>query len=462
MSSRGAQGTPDKAPSPLGFVVRVGAWVVLFFGALRIPWIQAHLLLPFAGWQGDLACSLAGTDRGSVVVDFSCTGADAMALCLGTVLAFPASWRQRFAGGAAGLLLISALNTLRIASVSRVVERADLFRLLHVYVWPAILVLVAAMFVFAWMRWVERGGPTATLRGSQAWRFGLATAALLLLYYAVSPWLYSSDLVLALARAAAGGAGRVMQWIGVEAEVTQNRLYTSEGAWVVTQECVATPLIPVYLAAVAVVRLSFLRRCLALLVTVPLFVALGSARLLVLALPTTLVGSHDTAVHGFYQALAAAVLLVIAARRANVGRARVVAAGALGAVVFASLQWAGEAFARMVPAGLGALHLGHGWSDPQRALVVLPAFQLGFWLALWWVGGETPRGRELMRGVLLLVALQVVLVVTLGELAIHLGLAVPVVFVRLVALAGPLALHARGVIARAPRRGRGEWVEHGS
>ncbi|MDX1382529.1 MAG: hypothetical protein R3190_02740, partial [Thermoanaerobaculia bacterium] len=143
------------------FVLRVAVWVALFFGFLRIPWVEENLLLPFADYQGDIACSLAGTPRGSVIIDLSCTGSDAMALCLGAVFAFPATWRRRLLGGLGGLVLISVVNTIRIGSVSRVVGDRELFDLLHVYVWPAIIIAVAAGYVFLWMRWVSASGSGA-------------------------------------------------------------------------------------------------------------------------------------------------------------------------------------------------------------------------------------------------------------------------------------------------------------
>ena len=67
------------------------------------------------------------------------------------IFAFPASWRARIRGGSVGLLLIVALNTLRIGTLSFVAGNGSLMTLLHVYVWPAILIVAVAAYVFAWM-----------------------------------------------------------------------------------------------------------------------------------------------------------------------------------------------------------------------------------------------------------------------------------------------------------------------
>ena len=68
-------------------------------------------------------------------------------------------------------------------------------------------------------------------------------------------------------------------------------LSTGRGGFLVTQECISTPLIPVYLAAVCVYARAWRPRMLGILAAAPLFVGLGIARLLVVALPPALIGS---------------------------------------------------------------------------------------------------------------------------------------------------------------------------
>ena len=78
-----------------GFVLRALGWVAVLFGGMRLAWVQDNLLLPSADLQHGLACALTGASRVAVVVDQSCTGSDAMALCLCAIFAFPAAWRRR-------------------------------------------------------------------------------------------------------------------------------------------------------------------------------------------------------------------------------------------------------------------------------------------------------------------------------------------------------------------------------
>ncbi len=439
-----------------GFVLRALGWVALLFGGMRLPWVQDNLLVPSASLQHGFACALTGAPRDAVVVNQSCTGSDAMALCLGAIFAFPATWRRRLVGAAIGLACILAVNTVRIGSLSLVVADRELFQLLHVYVWPAVIVLVAAVYVYFWMgSAVAAGAAGGTRRLSPATagesavgdgtvlRFLVIAASLVTLYYLVhGRWLASASLG-AIAETVARTAAFLMAAVGLEVTVTEQVVRTAHGAWIVTPECATTPLIPIYLAAALTVRLGAVQRVLAILAAGPLFFSLAVSRLLVLALPPALVGSPTDAVHAFYQFLAAAGLIALAAHRAagRPGwRRRLAASLAVGAV-------AGALAAPINPFRLelwqhlaGALHLGHGVLDSQGAMVLMPVFQIGLFAALWQAGGRPWRLTPVGGRLLLLVASQVAVVIAIGELANHLGARTPIVLIRAWALLVPALL----------------------
>lgn len=389
---------PPALTGSLGFLSRAAAWALLFFGAARVPWIQQNLLIPFARAQGVVACGLAGTDPNSVFIGLSCTGADPMALVLASVLAFPVAWRRRLEGAAVGLGLILVLNIARIGTLSVVVQKREIFNLLHVYVWPAVLIVAAAAYVFYWMgravtATAGAGHPArpdgsslnATISRFLGWLLLFVVG-----FYALSPWLMHSRAVLELARWATHASAAVMSLALIPATVNGNFLHTPHGSWAVTQECIVTPLLPVYLAAVAVLPISGGRRLLAGAAAIPLFLALGSARLLVLAVPAAIVGSHLVAVHAFYQTLLAATLVALAAWLAE-GESRLRSrlrrtskAFALGSVVGLAVGLLFEAALRPALASVSpSLHLGHGFQDPQGALTLLPGFLTGTFTGLW-------------------------------------------------------------------------------
>ncbi len=435
-------------PATLGFLLRALGWFALIFGVTRIAWVERHLLVPYAGILAGLAAG--GRPAPGVVVDQSCTGADAMALCLGVVLAFPASWRRRLAGAAGGLALIAVANVLRIATLSAVVDDRPLFELLHLRLWPAALIVLTAGFVFLWMRWASAPATAAAPRPAATapvWRFLAWTLVLVAAYYAVHDRLLASAALLEVARFAAAAASVVIGAFGGTAEVSENYLRTAYGSWVVTPECVTTPLIPVYLAAALAAPLARRSRALALALAAPLFTLLATLRLLVLALPQAVVGSHFVAVHAFYQLVVAVALVAwfatreapADAPRRGEGRERRAARGlALGAAA-AVVAGAADAFAlRPLAAGalLPELHLGHGAADEQGVTTFLLAFEVGLFVALARAAGASLGGRRLAgAAAVALVALATTAV--LGELATHLGFEAPAVWIRAWALAVP-------------------------
>ena len=155
---------PDPPPSSgvLRFALTAGAWCIGLFGVMRLGWVERQLLLPFAQLQERVADQLTGVQTDAVYVDASCSGGDAMALCLGAVLAFPAPWSARLRGAGIGLLVIMAFNTVRIGNLSLVAAYPSLLDILHIYVWPAILIVVAVAYVYAWMR--RQMGPAVQRR----------------------------------------------------------------------------------------------------------------------------------------------------------------------------------------------------------------------------------------------------------------------------------------------------------
>ena len=157
----------DITPHPTSarnFVLRGVAASLGLFALLRFAWIEAHLVLPFTQTQAALAARGFGAPASPVAATLACSGTDALALCLGAVLAYPAAWRRRLAGVAGGAILIVSLNTMRIGTLGLVAASPRWFTALHLYVWPAVLTLAIAGYVFAWMRSADRADPQSLLR----------------------------------------------------------------------------------------------------------------------------------------------------------------------------------------------------------------------------------------------------------------------------------------------------------
>ena len=157
--------TPRVTTDAAGFALRAGAASLAFFGLLRLTWVEAHAVLPATRLQAWIAASVFGAPAAPVEATLACSGTDAIALCLGAILAYPAAWRVRAAGAAGGLALILGLNIARIGTIGRAAASPSWFDALHLYVWPAVLTLAIAGYVFGWMSRADRA---ATIVGGTA------------------------------------------------------------------------------------------------------------------------------------------------------------------------------------------------------------------------------------------------------------------------------------------------------
>ena len=446
----------------LRFALTIGVWFVGLFGLMRLGWVQHTLLTPFAQLQQRVADQLTGVTSSLLYADASCSGGDPMALCMGAIFAYPAAWGSRLRGAALGLAAITTLNVVRLGSLSMVAENRGLLDALHLYVWPGILILAAAAYVYGWMDRQGSGGGgsgrppapgaaaagvfgTVPVLGGATRRFLVLTAALVAAYFAAAPFFYQSSLVRVLAGWVALAGGTILTAAGTEATVVGVGIRTAHGGFAVTQECVFTPLIPVYLAGVLAAPLVPWRRALALAATPVIFLAIGVARVLVLAVPAALVGSYEVAIHGFSQTLVA-VLLVAAAAVWTAGNGRQGAGRALMAVGvgLAAGFAAAPVLGALLGGGAAALQAlaghGHPFVDAQGAAAVLPAFQVGLFAALWAAVAGRAGWRRALLGAGVLAATQAALALPVGELAFHVGFDPHVSLIRAWTVVAPVAL----------------------
>lgn len=446
------------------FALTALAWSIALFAAVRLSWIDLTVVAWLIETQRDLALWYGATPTRTVIVDASCSGADVIALCLAVTFAYPVAWRQRLLGAMGGVALILVLNTARIGTLFSTASQPALFNALHLYVWPAALILATGLYVLVWTARTGAAGQGAGIGAAVRpahiekahWhRFGLASVGLLVLYAGAAPWTMTSA---AIARAGvwtAGAAGQVLSFAGISATATGNVLATSRGAFQVTQECLLTPLVPIYLAAAIALPMRRRTRAWLLIAALPAFFLLGIIRVLVLALPPALVASPIFVAHGFYQLVTGAALIGAAAwwalsraaepaRRSQIiGRSALAMTAALGAgvtlgdVVGRSAIWLTAAASTLAP------HALTGWALPgdlQGALPLLPAYQVGLFAGLWCALAPLGAPGRLVLGLAVLALLQSALLVTLGETALHLGLPGHPLIIRALAIALPATL----------------------
>jgi exosortase family protein XrtM len=156
-------------PGPLAFCVRfvlvlgvvslasVLAWNTAPFESLvhtplnRINAWLAHVTLRALGVTSHLSGTFVVSREFSIEIVPACTGLFNYFFLFAAVLAFPAPWRARIRGFGLGAALIFLLNLIRIVSLFFVgASYPDLFKDLHYYVWPGILIIAVCFFLYAW------------------------------------------------------------------------------------------------------------------------------------------------------------------------------------------------------------------------------------------------------------------------------------------------------------------------
>ncbi|MEO8359957.1 MAG: hypothetical protein ABI672_08000 [Vicinamibacteria bacterium] len=392
-------------------------------GLIRLGWFEAQFVLPLTAAQAWLAFALFGSSSSRINVTLACSGADAVVLCAGAILAYPSRLGLRLTGVVMGTLMILALNILRIGTLGLASSSLFWFEALHVYIWPGVLALAIAGYVYAWMLVANRSPSStdetpwnrpakdASLANTGA-RFLILAAVFAVIFVATSKAYLESETVLAVASFIAQTAAALLGFVGLPAASAANVLSTARGSFLVTQECIVTPVIPLYLAGVLTYVSEGRRRLLAVAVAIPLFIVLGIARLLVVALPEALVASPLEAIHSFYQWLSWFVVVLIAARWRHGSALRAwpttLLGGAIGVSVALTL---GPSYAALLVTG----PIGQVGNDPQGALVLLPSFQVGLYLALAVAAFGSLRWQRLVIGLGLLATSQIALFLLLTE-----------------------------------------------
>jgi S-adenosylmethionine decarboxylase len=413
------------------FLIHGALWSTALFGVIRLPWMDQHVISALIAFQQRLVQWYAGPPHSSLVVTSSCSGADVMALCLGVMLAYPVAWRRRLAGALSGAALILGVNAVRLATLYRTTSPTTLVRL-HEYVWPALVVFIALGYVTWWMRRQNRDQSGS----STPPRLIATSAAGLVAYTAAVPWVFTSTAMVRVGAWTAASSGFVLGSLGATVRTSGATLATSRGMFEVTPQCLFTPILPIYLAAVLTVPMRRGTRVAWLIATLPLLFVLGVTRLLVLALPPVLASHPTFLAHGFYELLLGAALIVatahVALRRESGAHAssRTIAALATGlaTAVLAGgawqtgLVWAARVVQHVAPATLIQLT---GPVDQQGALALLPVTQLALLVGLWLAATGGRRFARLAVSVGLLAASQVVLLVALGALSSRTGLYAP-------------------------------------
>ncbi|MES2821050.1 MAG: exosortase H [Pseudomonadota bacterium] len=146
---------------------------VLFVLELTAP-VQRWLVVPFTELLALLSIGLIRLLDPQVVasgihlydipsgfamsIEAGCNGIEASIILLAAIVAFPASWGQKFWGLAVGLASLHALNLVRIISLFYLGQwDMRLFEWAHLYIWQALIMVDVLIVFLLWLRYLRRG-----------------------------------------------------------------------------------------------------------------------------------------------------------------------------------------------------------------------------------------------------------------------------------------------------------------
>jgi len=167
-SATGSPASADAAARRKRSIVFVAKFLALLLAfALFVAWrpVNDHLVVPFTTGVAKVSGAILNamservtvngteirTAGFSVDVENGCNGDEKALLFAAAVLAFPASWRARGIGLAAGFLGIQALNLVRVVSLFWIGHhKPALFSTAHTVLWQSVVVLFGVLLFLVW------------------------------------------------------------------------------------------------------------------------------------------------------------------------------------------------------------------------------------------------------------------------------------------------------------------------
>ncbi len=128
---------------------------------------SVELVLRLTPFETKVQGSLVKFHTFTMRIVSECSGAEAMAIFCASVIAFPATVRQKLLAIGLGMPALYVVNVLRLVCLGFIgafVKNRELFHFAHIYVWQTIFILFV---VCIWLLWIEkvvkrgRGGKVA-------------------------------------------------------------------------------------------------------------------------------------------------------------------------------------------------------------------------------------------------------------------------------------------------------------
>lgn len=154
------------------FVIVFTLVLVGLFTVEMLAPVQEHVITPFTGILANISAGIIlpfdssvvahgkilqfGDSGFAVSIEAGCNGVEATIVLIAAVIAFPASWRARLTAIGLGFLAIQAMNIVRIISLFYLGDwNLDLFSWVHLYLWPALIMLDVLIVFIVYLRYLS-------------------------------------------------------------------------------------------------------------------------------------------------------------------------------------------------------------------------------------------------------------------------------------------------------------------
>ena len=123
-------------------------------------WIAAT-----ATWLAQRAGSAAVVVNGNYIsaagttlnINHECTGVFVLFVLISFVGAYPARWHTKLIGIVIGVIGLTLVNVIRIATLVRIVEfYPDAFVYFHEYIWQGAFLMLVTLYAITWVEWSRR------------------------------------------------------------------------------------------------------------------------------------------------------------------------------------------------------------------------------------------------------------------------------------------------------------------
>ena len=159
----------------LRFFAAFIALQAFLFGLELTPWGQEYFVVPWTSALAKISAWLVtvvdpgvasagkvlrSTVNGfAVSIEAGCNGVEATIVLVAAMLAFPAPWKNKLVGLAAGTLAVQGLNVVRVISLFYLGQwNMRAFEWAHLYVWQALIMLDVLIVWLVWVRMLPRTG----------------------------------------------------------------------------------------------------------------------------------------------------------------------------------------------------------------------------------------------------------------------------------------------------------------